>query len=233
MFDYDSLRLALYLGMIAFFFIAIVAASLWEKRPVQPYYVPDEGDEYEPSADAEQANEEAEESGYRHGGICHDGKGRLYRVRYDFWIAPDQRTLAIVGSGTVARVPVNGISFYSCADNSRVLWTTNNKGEQDISGVTDPDAWPRLPFKRLLKKHQQRLAQTHSRPFPQGNPMAGYFDIRRRQADKLVEEGCARYVDDSNSAWRYTLKGALKFYFIGVWIRPLGRRLRSSQLKRS
>jgi hypothetical protein len=229
--DYDSFRLILSLSIIAFFFVAIIAASLWEKRPVQPYYVPAEGDEYEPSAEAEEANKEAQEAGYQHGGLCHDGKGRLYRVRYDFWIAPNQCTLAIVGSGTVARVPVNGVSLYSHAAGGRVLWTTNNKGEQDISGVTEPDAWPKLSFTRLLAKHNHRLAKSRAQPFPEGSPMAGYFAIRKRQADGLVQQGLARYLDDTNTAWRYTLKGAFKFYIFGIWIRPFGRALRSADPK--
>jgi hypothetical protein len=221
-----------FLGMIAFFFVAIIAACLWEKRPVQPYYVPNEGDEYDASDDAEQANDEAEAVGYQYGGLCHDGKGRLYRVRYDFWIAPDQGTLAIVGSGTVAGIPVNGVSLYSPKDDDRFHWTTNNNGEQDLSGVTDHDTWPHLTFANLLKKHERRLAGSDPRPFPDDDPMAGYFKIRKCQADRLVKDGLAYYLDENHAAWRYTLKGALKFYFVGTWIRPLSRGLRSIGLMR-
>ncbi|HEY8505801.1 MAG TPA: hypothetical protein VIL46_14545, partial [Gemmataceae bacterium] len=152
-------------------------------------------------------------------------KGRLYRVRYDFWIAPDGATVAVVGSGTIARIPVNGVWLWSRPADGRILCTTNETGEQDISGAVDQQTWPGSGFRALAEKHQSRLTDPVE-PFPAESPMAGYFDILRRQADALVEKGCAYYLDEERTSWRYTLKGALVFYFVSAWLRPIRRGLR-------
>jgi hypothetical protein len=220
-------------AIIGFFFVAVVAAGLWEKRLVQPYRVPAAGEEYTPTADARRANQEAGEIGFRHGGLCHDAKGKMYRVRYDFWLSRDSSTIAIIASGSIAVLPVYGISLYSRTADGEVLCTTNDIGEQDISGVEIQQTWPKMPFKPLVKKHRQRFTEVDVKPFPEESPMAGYFEIRRRKADAMVEQGLTYYLDDDHRVWRHTLYGALWFYVIGVWVRPIGRFLRSIGLVRA
>jgi hypothetical protein len=227
----EWLWLAIPVCVIGFFFFVVVVACLWEKRPIQPYYVPAEDDEYEPSAVAERANEDAEKIGYEYGGLCHDGKGKLYRVRYDFWIDPDDLTIAVVGSGTIAKIPVNGVWLWSRLADGRILCTTNEIGEQDISGAVEQQTWPGFRLKALDEKHERRLTDDVE-PFPSDTPMAGYFDILRRKADTLVAKGYARYLDDEQTVWRYTLPGAVRFYFVGTWVRPMRRFLRSVGLVR-
>jgi hypothetical protein len=62
--------------------------------------------------------------------------------------------------------------------------------------------------------------------------LRAYIAIRERQAEKLVERGLAKYVDDERAAWRYTLRGAVKYYVVGVWLQPIGRLFRSLGLSR-
>jgi hypothetical protein len=218
----------------------VIAACVWERRPLQPYYVPESGDEYEPFSMAVQANDEAQRIGCRRGAVCHDAKGKLYRVRYDFWISPDDMTIASIGSGTVAMMPVFGIWLYSRTTEGRSLCTTNERGEQDISGVEDQQTWLKLSFRKLFNIHQTRLATLQARsatpepaPFSTDSPLIGFFEIRRRKADALVARGYAYYVEPDRMAWRYTLKGAMAFYLLAVIVRPLGRLFRSLGLSRS
>jgi len=105
-------------GIFGFLLCAVVGAAIWERRPIQPYYIPDQEQEYEASPTARYANAKAIELGFRHDCLCHDGKGKLYRVRYDLWVSPDALTFAVIGSGTVASVQVNGIWLYSQRPNS-------------------------------------------------------------------------------------------------------------------
>lgn len=213
----ELMRLLAVLGSLALWCGLIVAACLWEKRPIQPFYVPAEGEEYGVSATAAVANQQAEALGFRHVVACHDGKGRLYRVRYDFWCAPDDKTFAVVGSGTVAGIPVNGVSFYSRKTDGRILCTTNDVGGQDVSGLEDQATWAKLPLASLFEKHARRLTESAVKPFPPDSALAEYFDLRRRKADALVERSYAYYLDDGKTAWRYTLRGALAFYVQGTW----------------
>ena len=48
-----------------------------------------------------------------------------------------------------------------------------------------------------------------------------------KKAEQLVKHSDAYYLDEEELVWRYNLKGALKFYFISQWVRPLKRGLRS------
>jgi hypothetical protein len=231
--DYDFLlHVGLVFAVIGLFFFAVVAACLWEKRPVQPYYVPEPGKEYEPSSEAREGNLAALRLNYTSAGLAHDGKSSLYRVRYDFWLSPDGFTFAVVSSGTIAKLPVYGIWLWSRLKEGQILNTTNEIGEQDISGVEEQQTWPRYSFHQLHKKHRLRRENSDPIPFPAEAPLQGFFDIRRRKADALVERGLARYLDEDGSVWKYTLKEAIKFYFIGVWVRPIQRCMRMLRLIR-
>jgi hypothetical protein len=221
-----------FLGLMGFFFVAIVAASLWEKRPIQPYYVPAAGEEYEPSSVAATANRQAAAVGFRHVVACHDGKGKLYRVRYDFWVDPNNAIFAVIGSGTIAKMAVNGASLYSRMADGRVVTTTNYAGEQDISGIEEQVTWPQMPFGALYVKHTERFNEIAVEPFKSESALAEYFDIRRYKADALVARGYAYYLDGDRKVWRYNLKGAMAFYFTSTWVRPFRRFLRSVGLAR-
>ncbi|HUG66420.1 MAG TPA: hypothetical protein VMM76_01635 [Pirellulaceae bacterium] len=210
------------------FLVGIVAAGLWERRPVQPYRVPAAGSEYLPTQTAISENSAAEELGYTHGGLAHDGKGRLYRVRYDFWIAPDYSTLAVVGGGTVASIPVDGVWLWSRSTDGQILCTTNETGEQDVSGVVQQETWPNVSFANLADRHTQRVRNIAVNPLPEQEPMLGYFEVRQAVADALVQRGYAYYITDERQVWRYTVKGAFAFYVAAKWLRPIGRFLRSA-----
>ncbi|MCH9656860.1 MAG: hypothetical protein K0U86_10320 [Planctomycetes bacterium] len=224
--------LAIFFGIIGFFFILVVVVCLWEKRSIQPYYQPEAGEEFTPLPLANEANNDAVKSGYVHGGIFHSGKEKIYRIRCDFWISPDYSTLAVVGSGTVAKIVTNGISFCSWTEDGRILCTTNEIGEQDISGVEEQITWSKFKFRALAKKHNQRLETTEVTALSSDSPLANYFEIGRVKANAMVARKYAYFIDDEETIWRHSLKGALAFYFITVWIRPLRRLFRKLGLVR-
>jgi hypothetical protein len=224
--DYGYLLL-IPVAVVGFFFFLVVGAALWEKRPVQPYYVPDEGKEYPVAPAAQKFNQEAGRLKFTRGCVCHDGKGKLYRIRYDFWLSPDQRTLAVVGSGTLASIPVKGIWLWSRGKDGINYNSTNEIGEQEICTNVVQQTWPDTTFTTLLGHHQTLLKDVEIQLFDVNNPLAAFFDIRRSKADNLVEHGYARYLDEEKTVWKYTLYGALAFYFLAMWVRPIKRGLRS------
>jgi len=179
---------------------------------------------------AKQANDQIRHLGYQHRTTCHDGKGKLYRVRYDFWVAPDDKTIAVIGSGSVASMKVFGVTLYSRTADGRTLCTTNERGDQDISGVEDQETWHAMPLPKLVEKHRQRLARFVVEPFSAESPLVDYFDIRRRKAAALVARAYAYYLNDQQLAWRYTFKGAFMFYILAVIVRPTRRLLRTLKL---
>lgn len=220
------------IGIPGLFFLIIVGACLYETQYVQPYVVPRPGEEYELGETARAANARAPNLGFEQKGLCHDGKGGLYRVRYDFWLSPDRRTFAVVGGGSIAKIPFDGIWLYSRIRDGRILETTNEIGSQDISGVVEQETWPKMKFAPLVEKHFGRLEEPREGdaiPFEDEAELKDYFAIRRARAEGLVGRGHARFLDDRESKWKYTLKGALAFYVISNWVRPLQRGLRGGK----
>lgn len=215
------------------FLVGIVAAALWERRPVQPYTVPATDNEYRPTQTALSENSAAEELGYIHCGLAHDGKGRLYRVRYDFWIAPDNSTLGVVGGGTVAAIPADGTWLWSRSTNGQILCTTNEIGEQDVSGIVQQETWPNTTFADLSDRHMQRVCDIAVKHFPEQEPLRGHFEVRQAISDALVRRGYAYYIADERSMWRYTVKGAFAFYVAAKWLRPIGRFLRIGGIQKA
>lgn len=209
------------------FFLGIVAACLWERRPVQPYILPPADNVYEPTATAAAENSVAESLGYKHSGAVHDGKGRLYRVRYDIWVSPDSRTLLVIGGGTVASFPVDGVWLWSRNTNGQILCTTNEIGEQDISGIVSQETWPTMTLSALCGIHENRLQTIGATSFSADEPLRGHLEIRRAIFDALVERGYAYYASDDKMVWHYTILGAFVFYVAARWLRPIGRFFRS------
>ena len=85
-----------------------------------------------------------------------------------------------------------------------------------------------------IDRHIDRLedATDEVLPFVMDDPLRAYIAIRARQAEMLVERGLARYTDAEQTAWRYTLRGSVRYYVVGVWLQPLGRLARSVGLSR-
>jgi hypothetical protein len=214
-------------SFFAFFFLAIVGAALWEKRSIQHLKVPDVGAELPLSSAAAIDNEIARRLDYRRVTIAHHKSGGMYQLRYDFWLAPDRRSFAMIGGGTIARMPMDSVWFYSETSDGRILCTSNHIGEQDISGVEELVTWSDTDYRELANKHIGRLASVDVEPYDEGDLMLKFFEIRRDKADALIAKGYAYYLDDDGLVWRHSLKGALAFYFITMWVRPVGRGLRS------
>ncbi len=122
---------------------------------------------------------------------------------------------------------MRSVSLYSQLDGGRYLQTTDMTGENDLSGLTDLQIWPQLSFAKLVDRHFARLQHLGCSPAPfSDSPMRDVLTIRLRRAEKLVEQGDARFVDDDRMVWTFTLKGALRFYFVTVWLQTARRGLR-------
>lgn len=220
-------------GIVGSFFLLVIVVGVCEKRLIQTFQIPEEGTEYRQSIAAKFANATVEKIGFRHLCTGHHKKGGMYRVRFDFWVSPDHLTFASVCCGSIANIPTEGAWLYSRTDDGRILVTTNEIGEQDISGIEEQQTWAETEMYELLEKHNQRLAGLAIEPFSEESPIAGYFEIRRLKVDALIERGLARYTDEDQTAWRYTLRGSVMFAFTAMLIRPIWRLMRTLRLVRA
>jgi len=213
--------------IIGFFFVLVVAAGLWEKRRILAYSLPEPDREYPCTPYGLQRNREVKKLGYRYGGVYHDARGSIYKCRYDFWLSPDSTILVWIGCGTVARLAAKSVNLISQLEGGRYLQTTDMTGETDLSGLTDLQIWPKQTFRKLVDRHNARLEALGASALPFSDaPMRDVINIRRVRALRLVEQGDAKYVDDNESIWKYTLKGALRFYFVATWLQTFRRGLR-------
>lgn len=212
---------------------ATICAGVWERRLLQPFLIPAAGEEHTLTDPARLANAEAKTQGFIHSATFHDAKGEMYKVRYDFWTSQDRQIIAEIGSGTIAIIPTFGISLYSLTVDGLSLCTTNEIGEQDISGAEHQQTFRGKSFEQLLDLHRARARSVDLTPFPEDSPIRGYFDILRLKTNALVQKGLARYVDHHQTAWKFTFRGVITFYATASLIRPLLRGLRSMRLLRS
>jgi hypothetical protein len=198
---------------------------MWEKRRTEAYTVP--GAENPCTSYALQRNREAKRLGYRYGGAYHDSRGSIYKCRYDFWLSPDSTVLAWVSCGTIATLPLKSVNLISQLEDGSYLQTTDMTGQSDLSGLTDLQIWPNHTFSKLADRHLARLEKRRETPVPFAEgPLPAASSIRRAQAQRLVDQGDTQFVDDEQSIWKYTLKGALRFYFVAVWLQTFRRGLR-------
>lgn len=200
--------LALMLG----FFLLVVGAALWEKRHIVVYVIPEPGQELPPTNYAQQANAIANQMNYQHYGTFKHGGGKIYRVRYDFWLSPDRLTLLVVGGGKIAAFPADAVWLSTKLSDGRYLVSTDFQGEADLSGIMDLEIQRDVGVVFVLDRHGHRVKTSQVPPLPFGeDPLADYMHMRQLQVERMVERGDACYLDPMT--WKHTLRGALRFYF--------------------
>jgi hypothetical protein len=174
---------------------------------------------------AARMNEAAEDLGFEPLGTFRDGKGRSYRIRYDFWLSPGGEVLALIGGGTLGPFPVRATWLLTRLADGRCLVTLDNSSgsEPDLAGLTDEAVLGGADFEWLLEHHRGRVDAAPEAPvrYSEEDPLGDHLAFRARRVGRLEELGYVTFLDPEGSAWRYTLKGALAF---AVW--ATGRHLR-------
>jgi hypothetical protein len=216
---------------VAMFSLPIVLgflAGLWEKRlvwpyvkdkdpakeldPIDPYFAPGIAAPLEITEYAIAVNEEVEDLGFQPLGHFFDGKGKIYKLRYDFWLAPDRLVLVMVGGGTLAGIPLQATWLYTRLRDGRCLVTIDDPkgGDSDPTGQTLQHILANADFSELMSCHRQRIDQADALPlqYSEIDPLADHRAFRAARAAVLVDQGWARYLDPQDNWYKYTAKGA-------------------------
>jgi hypothetical protein len=208
----------LFLIPLAVFTLGVVlvwVTAAWEKRLVWPYVLAGEHEVPRPSTKIDHANRTAQSLSFRYLGLHKDGKGKLYNLRYDMWLSPDARTLAVIGCGTVASMPVQGASLHTLLGDGCRLVTVDNQSlsEVDLAGLVNEALVSGADIYGLLLSHNSRMesAAAPAIPFSLTDPLGDFRAALTRRIDRLAQRGYARFLDTTQNAWKYTLKGALVF----------------------
>jgi hypothetical protein len=141
-------------------------------------------------------------------------KGKIYRTYNVLMVSPSRETLAVVRWGTTASIRNEVTSLYSALNDGRYLVTSDRPTGSRAPGLYDDHVFLRAAFAQLVDRHEARLraAGDNIRHFTAENPLDEYEAILDRRALFLVEAGDAYWLDSERTAFRSTLKGALKLY---------------------
>jgi hypothetical protein len=218
--------------------------ALWEKRMVWPYMPiePPESSDNDPhfiennpyaspqvnkEKDVPQHNwyslraiETAQSFGFEIKDVLRDGKGKLYRVRYNFLRSPDRNSLVLIGNGTIAGIPVVGTHFFTFLTDNRCLVTIDNPASSlwDFTGLIDERCLPNCDCKKLHDFHQNRVRSSliQSVQLPDDNPVNVLREFRIQWVDLMESRGWVRFLDPQRNVWRYNIKGAFIFSVRGL-----------------
>ena len=214
----------------------MVVVRLLEKHHVWPFVSPEESSEpaSAPSFDdsnpyaatcldeqsphlteyAIRMNDRAEALSFLRLGVFADGRGKLYRVRYDFWESPARDILLVIGGGKLGSVPAGTTVLFTLLENGRCLATFNSRiMEPDVSGLEDQALMCTRSLERLVRFHRRRMSAARGSIVTccREGTLHDYREFCVRQAERLERLGCARFLDRDRSVMRYTLRGTVKF----------------------
>ncbi len=224
------------IGLVSLVVITLISAL--EKRLVWPY-VPEQelppGRVPAANSYAMVAGSAAAEAGFVWMGTYGDGKGKVYHVRYEFFVSPTGDVLALIGTGTLASIPVQTTSLYTLLADGRCLTTTDNQSsvDMDLTGMTEGKLAAGIGFFALLQMHRARAASAPVKLFTAPNPLTELRAYRRDRTERLCGLGYASFLDADRSAWRYSVKGAFMLafrqYFTGMRRAIVPDRIRTAE----
>ena len=214
------------ISLLFFAFLLPAVVVMWERRLIWPYEPIIEGatdseavKRLPRSAFVNKIGDGLESCDFEFVETCQDAKGRAYRIKYEFWVSPDRTILTIVGGGKLIGIPVQSIWLYSrLADGHCLLTVTDqNASELDPTGITKEVLVATTNLAVALRRHQNRLAKAKSKVLHYSNdPLQDHLEYRFRRYTSLVAKGHAKFLDDEETAWNYTIWGAILFSLRGV-----------------
>jgi len=223
---------------VLFVWLVVVTAALamWEQRVVW-YFIPVEDSHRKhapldrahphsaaapqtplppPSVESSSASAAARDLGFKFLGTHRDAKGERYRVRYDFWIAPERDVLVSVGCGTIMGmgITVDARWLYTRLQDGRLVITVSDQSgsEYDLSGQRIEAVVSAVTFEQLLAAHRLRVSRQSSPVLSYGpDPLKDHRASVTQRVELLVRSGYAKHLDAGQDKWSYTLLGALLF----------------------
>ena len=156
-------------------------------------------------------------AGFEFGGIFAHAKPRI-RVLAALWWSSQRDVLALTGSGTVWNIPSHQSWLFTPLRDGRLLVTTDNNDEGDLSGLYVMRRVLNVPMDEMLAAHRRRLARVagETAVFSEASPADALAAISDRRLERLIARHLARYADEGQTVWHYTgwggFLGCLDFF---------------------
>ena len=222
----DLWIVSIFISIMSFAFLLPAVVAMWERRLIWPYEPIIEGATGSEgvkrllrSAFVNTIGDGLESHDFEFVETCQDAKGRAYQIKYEFWVSPDRTILTLVGGGAIIGIPMQSIWLYSrLADGHYLLTVSNQNGsELDPTGITKEVLVATTNLTEVLRRHQNRLAKSKSKVLHySSDPLKDHLEYRFRRYSSLVAKGNAKFLDDEETAWSYTIWGAVLFSLRGV-----------------
>jgi hypothetical protein len=214
----DASSLLLFVvGLPLVFLVVAVGLRVWEKRLVWPY-VPADSASTPATSYMTAAASAAQSLGFVLCGVFRDGKGPMYKIRYDLWLAEQRDALLVVGGGRMAGIPVDGSWLFTRLSNGRCLATLDTEAgsEYDLAGLIQEAVYPRAPLEQLLHAHRGAVGAADAPALPYSDAAAEHRELLSRRIRHLVDRGYA-VLGETGESWRYSPKGAVVATLASYW----------------
>jgi hypothetical protein len=141
-------------------------------------------------------------------------KGGIYQTYGVLMVSPSRQILAVFKWGTTAGIRNAATVLYSALEDGRFVVTSDRPAGPRTPGLYDEILYLDADFEQLVRRHEERLRASglNINPLSPESPLAEFEAIRAARARFLVASGNAYWVDAEQTAFRATLKGALKTY---------------------
>jgi hypothetical protein len=141
-------------------------------------------------------------------------KGGMYKTYGVLMVSPSRQILAVFRWGTTGGIRNVATVLYSALENGRYVVTSDRPAGARTPGLYDEILYMDADFEQLVRRHEERLRASglNINPLSPESPLAEFEAIRAARARFLVASGDAYWVDAEQTAFRATLKGALKTY---------------------
>lgn len=217
----DTVSIVLACSLAALFICAPVIGRMIEKRVVWPYGPPKPTHSVvDPGGFGMRSIVRAQALGFEFLDWCDDQKGPSYKLSYAILVSPDRGTMAIVGIGTMLRIPMAGVWLHSpMADEQRSFVTVDKQAgyEGDVLGLFKIRVRSGKNFDELWADHREWLSRVQVEQ-PQrlapGRELEILQKLFRTRYDLMARAGYIRFIGVDESRWTYTLTGAIKTYLM-------------------
>ena len=211
--------------MLLFWSVLLTVIFRVEKRMVWPYGELEREPQFGDSSGYRDARiKEATDDGFVLLGWSRDVKGPTYRVSYGVLVSPERDLLAMIGAGTLAKIPVQATWLYTPTQDGRCFYSTDKQSGVliDLSRGWITQLAPEKTFPTLLSRHREWIQQCGvvPRTLTRGKELDEFRALREEHYRSMERAGLIQYIDPGLTRFRFTLWGAAKTaisgYFLGM-----------------
>jgi hypothetical protein len=171
--------------------------------------------------------------GFSASGLFKHSGGGIYKTYDVLMVSPSRAILAVVRWGTTGAIRNEACVLYSALEDGRYVVTSSRILGARAPGFYDDLVLLGADFDQLVGRHEQRLraSNQNARQFSPENPLAQYEAILENRARFLIAKGDAYWIDPDQTAFRSTLKGAIKMYALTLSTKHIDRSLSSAPVR--